>query len=296
VHGQGTELECALSAVFSGFPNVVTIHGNMRLVAKINRARPFTFDWLAARLEAFTIPRTNGVICITKYTRQAVTGDGVRTWLLPNAVDKDFFPIVPEPESPPVVLCVGHITVRKNQNAFIHAMDRLAEHGPLRMLFVGLAAESDSYAQEFKKLMATRPWIEHINWAERAEVRGLFRKASVLVLPTLEDNCPMVVLEAMASGIPVVASNVGGVPDLVEDGLTGLFCDPLNEASMAGAVDRILREPALARSLTENARKKARETYFPKVVARRHLEIYREVLCYNSAHGEKELPQAVTGA
>ena len=66
VHGQGTERDCALSAVFSGFPNVLTIHGNMRLVAAVNHARLFSFHWLAARLEGFTLPRTDGVVCITE--------------------------------------------------------------------------------------------------------------------------------------------------------------------------------------------------------------------------------------
>src|ERR1700722_6217145 len=74
VHGQGTEDYCALSAAFSGLPNVLTIHGNMRLIAKLNRAKPFSFEWLAARIETFTIPRSDGVVCITNYTREAVAG------------------------------------------------------------------------------------------------------------------------------------------------------------------------------------------------------------------------------
>ena len=68
VHGQGTERDCAISAAFSGFPNVVTVHGNMRKIARANCARPFSFLWLAARLEGFTLPRTDGVVCITRIT------------------------------------------------------------------------------------------------------------------------------------------------------------------------------------------------------------------------------------
>src|ERR1022692_2855192 len=71
VHGQGTERDCAISAVFSGHPNVITIHGNMRLIARLNRARAFSFEWLAARIETFTIPRSNGIVCITNYTPNA---------------------------------------------------------------------------------------------------------------------------------------------------------------------------------------------------------------------------------
>src|SRR5438105_1086571 len=79
VHGQGTEHDCAISAVFSGFPNVVTIHGNMRAIAQVNRAPAFTFDWFAARVESFTLPRSNGVVCITDYTRKAVATLARRT-------------------------------------------------------------------------------------------------------------------------------------------------------------------------------------------------------------------------
>src|SRR5438128_3471473 len=81
VHGQGTERDCAISAVFSGFPNVITIHGNMRLIAKVNRCAPFTYGWLAARCERFTLPRAGGVVCLSQYTERAVTDLARRTWL-----------------------------------------------------------------------------------------------------------------------------------------------------------------------------------------------------------------------
>jgi glycosyltransferase involved in cell wall biosynthesis len=78
--------------------------------------------------------------------------------------------------------------------------------------------------------------------------------------------------------VPVVAANVGGVPDLIEDGKTGLLCDPLDAASMGGAVEKLLSQPQLARSLAVEANRRAQERFHPLVVARRHLEIYREVL------------------
>src|SRR4051812_4410744 len=97
VHGQGTERDCAISAVFSGFPNVLTIHGNMRLIATVNKAPPFSFQWLAARLERFTIPRSAGIVCITHYTQQAVKSLARRTWIVPNAVDSSFFDVNSKP-------------------------------------------------------------------------------------------------------------------------------------------------------------------------------------------------------
>ena len=279
VHGQGTERNCALSAVFGGFPNVLTIHGNMRHIARVNQARPGSFLWLAARLEGFTIPRTAGVVCITRYTREAVQPLARRTWLLPNAVDAGFFEVPTRltPELPPVILCVGTIDWRKNQNAFIRALDPLAKAKKFKVVFLG-RPDRGAYGTEFLELVKTRAWCEHVGFAGRAQVKEFFSKATALALPTREDNCPMVVLEAMAAGVPVLAANVGGVPDLIEPEKTGLFCDPTRPESFAAGVARLLDDPAQAARLARTARAAARERFHPQIIAQRHLEIYREVL------------------
>jgi glycosyltransferase involved in cell wall biosynthesis len=279
VHGQGTEHNNSLCAVFSGYPNVITIHGNVRLIAKVNRAKLFSFEWLAAKLEGFTIPRSQGVVCITNYTREAVAGLAKKTWVVPNAVHAGFFDVQSEPgQGVPVILCVGNICLRKNQNDFIRALDALAARKSFKAVFLGAASAGDPYADEFRQLVAARAWCEFAGFADRKTLQAHLRRATLLVLPTREDNCPMVVLEAAAAAVPVVASNVGGVPDLVADGRTGLLCDPLNAASMSGTVERMLAEPQLARALAAEAKRQAKERFHPEVIARRHLEIYREVL------------------
>jgi glycosyltransferase involved in cell wall biosynthesis len=280
VHGQGTERDCALNAVFSGFPNVLTIHGNMRLVAKIERARPFSFWWNAARLETFTVPRSRGVVCITRYTRDAVAELAKKTWVVPNAVDASFFDVSPEidPGHPPIILCIGYICQRKNQNAFIRALDPLAAEKKLRLVFLGGASPAETYGREFFELIAARPWCEHVGFVSRSELKTRLRSAAFLALPSLEDNCPMAVLEAAATSVPVVAANVGGVPDLIEDGKNGLLFDPQNAAEMLAATGKILSQPEFARALALAANRRAKERFHPLVVARRHLEIYREVL------------------
>jgi len=277
VHGQGTERDCAISAVFSGFPNVLTIHGNMRLVAKVERARPFSFWWLAARLETFTVPRSQGVVCITNYTRDAVAGLAQKTWVVPNAVDAGFFEVRANPGSPPVILCAGAVCVRKNQNAFIRALDPLATKQKFRLVFLGAALEKDAYVREFFGLLSSRAWCEHAGFVDRETLKSHLRGASLLALPSLEDNCPMTVLEAAAAGVPVVAARVGGVPDLIEDGKTGLLCNPLDAVSMSNAVEKMLAQPQLSQTVAMEAKKQAHERFHPRVVAQRHLEIYREV-------------------
>ncbi len=280
VHGQGTERDCAISAVFSGYPNVITIHGNMRLIAQLNRARPFSYEWLAARLETFTLPRSDGVVCITNYTRDAVAELAKRTWVVPNAVDAGFFEVRREinPETPPMILCVGAICPRKNQNAFIRALDPLAAERKFRLMFLGDAAADEPYCREFFQLVHARPWCKHAGFVNRDELKSHLRETALLALPSLEDNCPMAVLEAAAAGVPVVAAKVGGVPDLIEGGKTGRLCDPLNAADVRSTVEKALHEPGLGRQMAAEANERARANFHPVVIARRHLEIYREVL------------------
>ena len=280
VHGQGTEGHYALSAVFSGFPNVITIHGNMRAMAKLLRPRPLSYNWLAARLEGFAIPRSRGVVCITGYTQAAVADLARRTWVVPNAVDAAFFEVAaqPVPEAPPRILCVGMIRSWKNQNALIRALDPLAAKHRFEVIFLGEAAPGRPYEDEFLRLVESRSWCRHAGHADRERLKEYLGDATLLALPSLEDNCPMAVLEAMAAGVPVVAAKVGGVPDLIEEGQTGLFCDPHDRGSMGAAIEKALVNPARMVEIARRAKLQARERFHPVVVARRHVEIYREVL------------------
>jgi glycosyltransferase involved in cell wall biosynthesis len=277
VHGQGTEMDCSLSAVFCGRPNVLTLHGNMRRIAALNRERPFSYNWLAARLEGFVLPRTRGVVCITRHTQAEVKRLAPRTWVLPNAVDQSFFDIEVIPATPPVGLCVGSILSLKNQNDLIQALDPLAQTHKFKLVFAGVPARN-AYGEAFHRLVRERPWCEHIGFINREQLKARLATASFVALPTREDNCPMVVLEAMAAGVPVMASKVGGVPDLIEPGKTGLFCDPDRPESFREGVETLLSDRDGARQIAAAAKSEARRRFHPEVVARKHLEIYREVL------------------
>jgi glycosyltransferase involved in cell wall biosynthesis len=276
VHGQGSERDQNISTVFSGFPNVLTIHGNMRLVARIHRAPPLTYVWFAARLEHFTIPRSDGVVCITNYTREAVAPLARKTWVVPNAVDGSFFELKRVAAPSVQILCVATVEARKNQNALIRALDTLRPQGNFELLFLGGAAHNDAYVQEFFALVEARPWCRYGGFVDRPALKQHLASASGVVLPSLEDNCPMVVLEAMAAGVPVAAARVGGVPDLVRHGETGLLFDPLSGEAMAAAIKQLL-EPG-AGAMAARAQVEARQRFHSEIIAARHLEIYREVL------------------
>jgi glycosyltransferase involved in cell wall biosynthesis len=276
VHGQGTERECALSAVFSGYPNVLTIHGNMRAIARGHRAPIFSFYWLAARLEGFVLPRTNGVVCITTYTRNAVESLARKTWIVPNAVDASFFEVMRRPDVPPRIICVGNILKLKNQLALIEASDALQEPKKFELIFFGLTYRNKAYSHDFLEAVASRPWCKYEGFVDREGLKLELAMATGLIHPTLEDNCPMVILEAMAAGVPIAASRIGGIPDLIRDEETGLLFDPLDGQAMTNALEDLLGNATQERAV--RAREEAQLRFHPRVIARRHVEIYEEVL------------------
>jgi len=283
VHAQGTERWCAISGALAPFPKVLTIHGNLRLINKVTPMQPRAYWKTQEMLETFSIPRFDGVVCITNYTERNVADLAGKTWVVPNAVDLAFFTLgeervgTPTPDAPKV-LVVGHVQPRKNQNAFIDAVTPLSERLPFHLRFFGGAARGNPFCDDFFSRVESRSWCHYGGMLGRADLREEFRGASLLVLPSLEDNCPMVVLEAMASGVPVIAPNVGGVPDLIRDGENGLLIDPTSAGSMREAVSRMLGDPEFAARLAEKAREDAEEKYHPRAIALRHLEIYGEVI------------------
>ncbi len=278
VHGQGTERDCAISAVFSGFPSVLTIHGNMRLIAKINHARVFSYGWCAAKLEQFTLPRVGGVICVSNHTRSLVKDAARQTWLIPNAVSSEFFMPRPTHSDGKDILCIGTICRLKNQNALIRALDILASRRDFRLLFLGQGAHGDLYFNQFLQLVSERSWCIHEGFVANEQLKTFFKRAVALALPSLEDNCPMVILEAFAAGVPVMAANVGGIPDIVQDGHDGLLFDPYDPSSIASAAERYLSDYSFARQMADNARIAAEGSYHPTLVGKQHLEVYEQVL------------------
>jgi glycosyltransferase involved in cell wall biosynthesis len=278
VHGQGTERDCALSAVLSGFPNVLTIHGNMRVHAQRPEQKGNHYYKMAAALEWFCLRRTDGVVAISNYTRDLVSPLTRKTWLLPNAADIRFFEIKCRSPQVPRILFVGSLDERKNPLGLLRACDPLLRQGRCSLALAGNFHAHSPYGREVMKLVESLPGVDVLGLLDRDRLAAEFAVSSLLVLPTFEDNCPMVVLEAMAAGLPVAASRVGGVPDLVDHERDGLLFDPHNPETITEAVERLIADATLREAMGNRAREKAVESFHPRHIAEKHMEIYREVL------------------
>lgn len=278
VHGQGTERDCAVCAAFSGFPNVLTIHGNMRLIADFLKAKPLSYYWFAAKLEKLSLQKTSGVIAISNYTQSHVSPYTRRTWLIPNAVHPSFFDLRRKPDSPPRIFCAANIGSRKNQIGLIKSLDALAAITPIKLVFAGAGTDADAYCRDFKHMAGDRPWCEYLGALDRTALKDELSRATVGVLPSFEDNCPMVILEAAAAGLPFAASAVGGIPDLIKHRKTGLLFDPKQTECISSSVELLISDISLAEQLAAAARVYAVNEFSAESVAQRHLKVYNAVV------------------
>ena len=113
---------------------------------------------------------------------------------------------------------------------------------------------------------------------ERDDVGELLAGADLFVLSSRSEGLPLSILEAMAAGLPVVASSVGGVPELVVEGETGLLVPPGDPHALAAAMERLLDDPALRRRLGAAGRTRVSEHFDLAVARRAHLDLYRALL------------------
>jgi len=180
-----------------------------------------------------------------------------------------------------VILFVGRLEEKKGIPYLAEAYARLqAERPDVHLVVVG----AGTYEEALRRHVAQGGYGARVTLCGRVdnqEIPGYYQAADVLACPSIIDSTgetegmPVVLLEAMASGRPVVATRVSGIPDVVKDGVNGLLVEPGDAAGLAAALARSL-DAALARQLAEGALATAATFDWPRVAAR-YIEIFRQV-------------------
>jgi glycosyltransferase involved in cell wall biosynthesis len=203
---------------------------------------------------------------------------------VPNGVDVDRFEVADDvgelrrevglPADVPVIGTVGRLTGVKRQDVLLRGFARL-RHPAARLLVVG----DGPAREELVSLAANLRITDRVllaGYRDRPE-RAL-AAMDVFALTSDSEGMPLAILEAWAAGRPVVASRVGGVPELVADGSNGLLFPAGDDGALADCLDRLLRNRPLAESLGEAGRSLVRERYDTRAMAAAYLRHYRALL------------------
>jgi glycosyltransferase involved in cell wall biosynthesis len=214
----------------------------------------------------------------TRVLQRLVPGTRVET--LDNAVDVAAFGLARPDRDPAVLLFVGTLSVRKGLLDLFAAASRLRSRvAGWRLVVVGGPAEvGEREAGQVRAAAEAAGMADALVGEERDRaLRDRLAAASALVLPSHWEGQPMVLLEAMASGLPVVATRVGAVPDVVRDGVDGLLVDAGDVTALAAAMERVVTSPELRRRWGAAAHARALERHDLPVLAARLGVLYGQV-------------------
>jgi glycosyltransferase involved in cell wall biosynthesis len=168
---------------------------------------------------------------------------------------------------PPLLLCVAYLHERKGHKYLIEAIRLLRERGVVVHLQLAGDGESRGPLEALVDEAGLRGQVSFLGMLGHADLLALYRSGRVdmAVLPTLHEGIPAGLLEPMAHGIPVIATNTGGIPELLEDG-AGIMVSPRDPAALADAIQRLLGDASLRRQFAEAGRRRVEDGWGVKSV------------------------------
>lgn len=239
-------------AALAGVPFVVTLHGTPSAGPledlKLMKRAPRFVRWVFTRARA--------VICVSQALADAASRAGApRVHVIPNGVSLP--PHTAGEEQPPFVLFAGRLAPEKGIEELVEATRGMrlvvAGDGPLRHLVP-----------------------DALGFVGHDELDKLYDRAAVVALPSRSEGFGVVILEAMAHGKPVVASRTGGIPDLVENGVTGYLVRPGDTATLRARLQRLLESEQLRSEFGSAARARVQERFEWERVIDRTVAAYEE--------------------
>ena len=285
-----------LAKMLYGIPHVMTAHS-------LEPLRPWKAEQLGGGYELSSwaertaIESADAVIAVSGAMREDIltcypTLDPARVHIVHNGIDTtlyrpdhgtDVLDRIGLDRDRPYILFVGRITRQKGVPHLLRAV-RDIDPAAQVVLCAG-APDTPEIDQEFRELYQELSRVrEGVHWIPqmlpRPEVIQLLTHAAVFVCPSVYEPLGIVNLEAMACGTPVVASRVGGIPEVVDDGVTGVLVpvDDDFESGLARALDTVIGDPEAARGMGEAGRERAVQEFGWDAVARRTVRLYEEIL------------------
>lgn len=171
----------------------------------------------------------------------------------------------------PAVAAIGRLSSEKGHADLIEALALLRE--PVHLLLVGDGPERMNLERLAADRQVTVTFVGHVS-----DVRPYYQQADVFVLPSHSEGSPNVLIEAMAAGRPIVATEVGGVPETVDAEREALLVPSKQPAAMSAAIGRLLRDPVLAQQLASAAQARVQREFLPETRVRRIVELYQKLL------------------
>lgn len=243
-----------------------------------------SFAWVRLSLD-----RVDAIVVPSGFLAEVFARRGYGTKLVPNVVDLTrFTPAASGPDTPHILVARNLEPLYDNATA-LRAFALVRERYPAaRLTLAGTGPERDRLAALAREL-GVHEAVRFAGRVDNQDMPALYRSATLALNPSRADNMPISILEAWASGIPLVTTNVGGIPYLAEADKTALFVPPGDPVAMAQACLRLIAEPKLAGRLSAAGLARVRDFAWDQVRPRL-LQVYRSVLRQSPVQGRRVAP------
>ena len=275
-------LLAAIVSLFTGVPLVYHNHSPTTRDSTHRRR-----DWINALVERIAMAWCSAVIPVSQSLGRYVRGRGVRSEkvsVVPNGVPtRQLRPARESTGSDWVIGAMALFRPRKGTEVLLRAIAGLKAQGlSVRLHAVG-RFETPEYERQIKQLVDELGISDLVHWTGfTQDIDAELHKMDIFVLPSLfGEGLPMVVLEAMAAGVPVVASSVEGIPETIRHGQDGLIVKPGDPEHLAAALRRLIEGGCNWKELQKNARRRHAEKFSDRAMAAAVAQVYRRVLSAN---------------
>jgi glycosyltransferase involved in cell wall biosynthesis len=271
----------AIAALRAGCPTLLTIHGVVRKEAEIYRST--LFDRLRFMLEngyeRYALRRVRDIVAISPYVLDEYQNrSNARLHRIDNPLPPEFFEL-PNLEQSGQLLYPGTIDERKNVLDLVRAMAIVSEPLPHAQLRIAGRTTNQAYYRQVQGLIAEKGLQKNVALIGLQDIEAMmqeYARSAVVVLASRQETAPMAVTEAMAAAKPVVATRVGGVPDLVEDGHTGYLVEAGDVTGLARKTIELLQNDGLRLRMGQRARELA-QRFRLENVASQYRRLYYQV-------------------
>jgi glycosyltransferase involved in cell wall biosynthesis len=272
----------ALAALRAGVTTVYTIHGIPHLVLPYLRSPSrLCAGMVHVLFDRLAIRRVHDIVAISPYIEK-VYGNRTkaRFHCAENPVPDMWFRTITK-EVRGRILFVGSVARGKGLHFLLQVLGKLVSTVPEAHLHVAGRIDDVRYMRYLRRLQAEHRLNDRVRFLGPLDGSGVqeeYSQCTLLVLPSLVETAPLALMEAMASARPVVATRVGGVPDLIEDEVSGLLVEPGDTDGLSDCVGRLLRDPLIRTRMGNRGREVARTRFLRDTVVARYRQIYEDVI------------------
>ena len=254
-------------------PVLLTIHGATMILENANGAHTIMGSLLRSATWSTAVSEA-----MLAYGRSLAPEIASRSSLISNGLRLPGIDPTPLPWEPPRVLCIGNMIERKGFDVLVDAFSQVIRRFPeTRLVLAGNGAERERLEGQIAGLGLT-DYVETPGWVPPEQIGELINSASIVVVPSrLPEGFGLVALQAAQLARPVVATRTGGLPEVVDDGRTGLIVDVNDAAGLADALAFLLSLPETAARMGQEGKRRAQEKFGWEQCVDAYDNLYREL-------------------